>query len=411
MTDEVHAIVLSGGGGHGAYEVGVMEVLFGDRAAHVAGPLDAAVFTGTSVGSYNAAVMVAESGSRRRDGADGCVHAVRELRRCWLEECAEIPGTKPNGAFRLRADPRGLYHAVGRPAKLLAALRETAQDARFVAWDWTKRSLNAVFERNSLFERSLELFDLSYVISTAPLERLIRDTVNLERLCDREARALRIAATDWDHGQTVVFSNKPPSPEERRDMKEEREGTYRCETFTVDNGASAILASTAIPAIFPAIRLDETNYVDGVVLMNTPLRPAIQCGATVLHVIYLDPELELVPEGHLSSTIDTVSRMMVVALGQAIKADIEHVKRVNRRIALARELREDLAKPRRETRKFIREFADQQEVTIHRYFPSRDIGGVLGMLNFQHDRMVELIELGFHDAVTHDCAKCGCELP
>ena len=69
-------------------------------------------------------------------------------------------------------------------------------------------------------------------------------------------------------------------------------------------------------------------------------------------------------------------------------------------------LTEDLER----VRAFARTFAPSSEVVIHRYSPSRAVGGALGALNFRQDRLIELIELGFHDAVYHDCAANGCVL-
>ncbi len=420
----MHAVVLSGGGAHGAYEVGVLEWLLGDRPflrgepRHIPRPLPPTVFTGTSVGSYNAAVMTAESASEFadvEDGTGGCRWAIRRLRKHWLERIAEIPDAKPNGAFRVRLMARSRDDARGAAERFATGMRRVAEDAGFLAFDFLKRSVNMALAAQPAARRAVELLDLGYVISTEPIEGLIRDTVNLERLCHPEAKAVRIAATDWDRGQTVVFGNKQASRREQRLLEDEREDVYRPEELTVENAVSAILASTAIPAIFPAIAMpidsEDHVFVDGVVLMNTPLRPAIEVGATVLHVIYMDPKLRLLPAGHLPSTIDTLSRMLIVSLGQAIKADVESVRRRNERIAMARELKTPRRKLGPKTKQFVADFAEQQQITIHRYFPSRDVGGVLGMLDFEKDRLIELIELGFRDGARHDCEECGCLLP
>ena len=54
-----HAVVLSGGGADGAYEVGVVRALVSGRAAACAGgPIVPEVWTGTSIGSLNAAFLV-----------------------------------------------------------------------------------------------------------------------------------------------------------------------------------------------------------------------------------------------------------------------------------------------------------------------------------------------------------------
>jgi hypothetical protein len=53
------AMVLSGGGANGAYEVGVLKALLtGQSPATEFQPLDPDIFTGTSVGAFNAALLV-----------------------------------------------------------------------------------------------------------------------------------------------------------------------------------------------------------------------------------------------------------------------------------------------------------------------------------------------------------------
>ena len=56
---EKHAIVLSGGGAYGAFEIGVMKVLFSGRSPSTRyTPVQADILTGTSVGAFNAAMIV-----------------------------------------------------------------------------------------------------------------------------------------------------------------------------------------------------------------------------------------------------------------------------------------------------------------------------------------------------------------
>ena len=64
MTDTKelkHAVVLSGGGADGAYEVGVMKALFNGKAPRLpGGPVEPDIFTGTSIGAFNAALLVSQ---------------------------------------------------------------------------------------------------------------------------------------------------------------------------------------------------------------------------------------------------------------------------------------------------------------------------------------------------------------
>jgi NTE family protein len=99
-----HAVVLSGGGADGAYEVGVMKALFSGKAgssgksALPEGPIEPEIFSGTSIGSFNAALIVSQWDQL---GAA----AVSDLERVWREVLAErIDGTG-NGGYRFRGNP------------------------------------------------------------------------------------------------------------------------------------------------------------------------------------------------------------------------------------------------------------------------------------------------------------------
>jgi hypothetical protein len=52
-----------------------------------------------------------------------------------------------------------------------------------------------------------------------------------------------------------------------------------------------------------------------------------------------------------------------------------------------------------------------RKVTIHRYYPKRPLGGVLGLLNFSRPSIEAMIEHGYADACEHDCMANGCVIP
>ena len=91
--EHIHAVVLSGGGAYGAYEVGAMKALFGAQSpvTHYA-PLNARVFTGTSVGSFNAAFMSMEP------GVESSLTAAH-LETLWVEQISDNPQTCGNGVL------------------------------------------------------------------------------------------------------------------------------------------------------------------------------------------------------------------------------------------------------------------------------------------------------------------------
>jgi predicted acylesterase/phospholipase RssA len=59
--------------------------------------------------------------------------------------------------------------------------------------------------------------------------------------------------------------------------------------FTYGPAAEAVLASSAVPAIFPPVEIDGERYIDGGVVNNVPIRRAIDSGATRIVVLLCAP--------------------------------------------------------------------------------------------------------------------------
>ena len=75
-----NAVILSGGGANGAYEVGVLKALFrGESASTNHRPLKPEIFAGTSIGAFNAALIVSLLVSESSEAVDQLVvfHEVR----------------------------------------------------------------------------------------------------------------------------------------------------------------------------------------------------------------------------------------------------------------------------------------------------------------------------------------------
>ena len=253
-TRKKTAIVLSGGGARGAYEAGVvagvLEVLGvepKDRS-----PFD--IYAGTSVGAINAAYLAAYS--HRGE------HNIIELLRMWR--------SLRIGAH-LRVDPLGLIGWPKRPAWM-----------RFRKPKAIEQDLGSRFGRSILDSRELD--------------RLVRDTIPWSCLHDnirtRRAQALIVAALHVGSGRTTIFGELAPSSSFRASKDPRRIASLKPIT------ANHILASAAIPLLFPARRIEETYYCDGGLRFNTPISPAIRAGADRLLVVSLmhrGPTLNLSP--------------------------------------------------------------------------------------------------------------------
>lgn len=389
-----HAIILSGGGAYAAYEVGVLRALFSGRSPSTGRrPIEPEVVTGTSAGAYNAALLVARS-------AMSSDAAAAEMERIWLEEVTTNPDGCGNGIYRWRANPLNLFDLRCAAANPMAFFFQRLEDTAFIARSFFDRALRFAASSEPIEQRFLELLNFSNLLSTEAFPRLIERTIDFAAVrCS--SVALRVAATNWRTGELRIFAN---------------------EDMTGEGGPLILRASTAIPGIFPAVTIPPEIFVDGGVLMNTPLAPAIHCGATELHVIYLDPDVRNIPLTDLQATMTTLQRVSSISVAATINHDIEHAATINRGIALLRDgLRLEGAVERQDlddllqTVELMREQLARgkqfRKIAIHRYHPGDILGGAMGLLSFERETLALLIERGYQDAVAHDCVASACILP
>ena len=118
-------------------------------------------------------------------------------------------------------------------------------------------------KRSTLFPMSLRrvagMFSRSSALADASgLRELIEQNLPFERL-EQAALALHVVATGQLHGESVCLSSGP--------------------------AVDAILASCAIPAIFPAVQLGDRYLIDGAIAGNTPVSTAAELGASRLIVL------------------------------------------------------------------------------------------------------------------------------
>ena len=97
-----------------------------------------------------------------------------------------------------------------------------------------------------------------HVVSSGPLANWLRK-VNVLRRLEEGALPLTVVATDLETGKEVLLERGPTLP--------------------------ALLASTAIPGVFPPVRLGGRWLVDGSVAMDTAVGPAVAAGADRVWVL------------------------------------------------------------------------------------------------------------------------------
>lgn len=396
VVDETQAVILSGGGGYGAYEVGIMKALLGGEMAGAGYQrIEPGVFTGTSVGAFNAAIMASQPGVSSGDTAE-------ELERIWLNEVAGTDLRCGNGVFRFRGNPLRLIDPACY-ANPMGPFQQLGNDASFVARNLFSRGVNFLMTEGSMGHRALQFVDISALISVEPFRQMLDKTIQSENIRHSD-RKLRIVATNWETGEVKTFENDDVAHE--------------------DFGPQMIMASAAIPMLFPPVDVAGELYIDGGTVMNTPLKCALQAGATTMHIVYLDPEVGNIPIRRLMNSIDTFDRVFTIMLATKINEDIESAAWINqglRAMEIASRANSAAELSGADVTAFIRVAAQIEarikegrpysKLTIHRYHPKDDLGGPLGMLDFSEESIVQLIQRGYDDAVFHDCDQSGCIFP
>jgi NTE family protein len=127
---------------------------------------------------------------------------------------------------------------------------------------WTGLTREAVYPQSRLHGPWLYFQQRDSVYANSGLRAVIEEGVTFQRLEDAVI-PVEVVATSLTDGRARWFTYGP----------------------VVD----AVLASAAVPAIFPPIEIDGERFIDGGVVDNVPIRRAIDAGATRIVVLLCTP--------------------------------------------------------------------------------------------------------------------------
>lgn len=277
------ALVLTGGGARAAYQVGVLtairELLPRPR------PNPFKILCGTSAGAINAAALAVFS---ENFGA-----GVRYLRDVWANFHAEQV---------YRADALGI---AGSAARWLSA----------AAFGWFIKR----------YPRSL--------LDNRPARRLLEaalDMSRIDRAIDSGALyALSITASGYSSGESVSFFQAAPDAKTWRRMQ--RTGIRA--HISIDH----LLASSAIPFVFPAVKIHREYFGDGSMRQLAPVSPAIHLGAERILVIgagRMGQERERTRGDTYPSLAQIGGHALSSIFLDSLSVDLERLQRINQTLSL-----------------------------------------------------------------------------
>ena len=294
----MNGLILGGGGARAAYQVGVLHAIHeladecgqGDRNPYQ-------VIAGTSAGAIIAAALACRADQPRA--------AIAALHQVWS-------GFHADQVYR--ADVFGVARTGARWLSMFT-----------VGW--------ALARWRAARPRSL--------LDNSPLRRLLTDMLPMERIPELinrgDLHGVAVTASSYSSGDHVTFYDSVDAitPWSRSHRLAEHT------TLTIDH----LLASSAIPFAFPAVRLPITGtpewFGDGSMRQSAPISPAVHLGAQRILIIGAgrmhEPEARRAVKSDYPSLAQIAGHAMSSIFLDALAVDIERLERVNRTLALLHE--------------------------------------------------------------------------
>lgn len=276
-------LVLSGGGARGAYQVGVLSAIA--DIAQACGIHEAFnIYTGVSAGAINASFLAA--------GADNFSGTAKDLVDLWSQLQSE----------------QVFYSDIGSIGK--------------IGFNWVK-SVSVGGMTSATPGQAL--------LDTAPLHQLLKDRLPFTKIQNNidngSLKALAITAMDYQASTAITFVQGEDS------LPDWQKSRRKSEKTKIES--EHVMASSAIPLLFPPIGVDDRYFGDGCVRNTAPCSPSIYLGSQKILVIGVRRSTQTVYESLVmrNSKAPSVGRVLNVLLNSVmldgVELDVERLNRIN----------------------------------------------------------------------------------
>ena len=306
ITDNgsTQALVLAGGGGRGAYQVGVCQFLE-EKSWHPD------MVLGNSIGATNGAILVAPNSNQNMSG-------VELLQQVWRSEMT-------NKALH-QASYEWLW-CVRKTIDVVIKVLQKLQEPRKIAEadelfrELVEELAGVKRERILFMDNILEMMGKPSLMKREGWRRLLDQYVRFDQLKASDAPYFCIAVTDVLTGAPQYLWNRIPKD---------------AEGIQIEISVEHVMASSSIPGVYPATPLgksEKREWWDGACIANAPIGPAIDADAKEIIVVLMTPwhpkpQGEGVPlrSDDSSTVLDAFDRYMEWTMLASLRSELKRKK-------------------------------------------------------------------------------------
>ena len=259
-----------------------------------------------------------------------------------LKGLSEILPEKKKSPFQIIS---GVSAGAINSAKLACDLDSFSNAVEKLNYLWSQITHEQVFKTDFLSLNKLSIallksgpLSIDSMLDTSPLKILLQkncDFTKLKKNLNENAlESLIITANNYNSGAAVSFVQTNSANLKWKDSR-------RVAKLTEIN-EQHVMASSAIPLLFPPIKIDTQYYGDGCVRNNTPCSPSIRLGAERLFVIGVRTQLNAPVAQEIEeqpvkspSFVRIINTLLNAVLLDSVEQDVHRIQRINQLTELA----------------------------------------------------------------------------
>lgn len=363
-----NALVLTGGGARAAYQVGVLSAIAKFVPRNHATPFP--ILCGTSAGAINTTAL-------------GC-----------YASCFQLGVKKLEWVWK-NLNTSKIYH------------NDTSRVFGHIA-SGVLASFQADYANKSPHS----------LLNNAPLRQLLNSVMNFKRIDNNILRgylsAVSVTASSYSTGNSISFfqANDHIKPWQR---------AKRC-GLPMQLNNEHLMASSAIPLVFPSVKIKNHHFGDGSVHQLSPLSPAIHLGAKRIFVIGVEQPKEPLHSNeknpHPPTGATIAGHLLDSIFADTMSSDLERMARINETLKLIPNSKQQNMEGLKHIDSFIiNPSHDFNAIALNHYqelsLPVRLLlrsagisndseSSIISYLLFEKNFCSELIKLGFEDAMKQE---------